>query len=82
VSTVKLAWYQGNTRRSTFDVLVGAAATGPFTTLISGRQSGGTTTALETYDLTDTGGRYVRIVGHGNTTNAWNSISETQIWGR
>jgi hypothetical protein len=80
VAHVKIAWYNGNTRRSTFDVQVGDTAVGPWTVVLSGRQSGGTSTALETYDFTDTNGRYVRIVGHGNTTNLWNSITETQIF--
>ena len=76
-----MAWYQGNTRRSTFDVLVSASVGGPWTTAAATRQSSGTTTALETYDVTDTAGRYVRIVGHGNTTNSWNSLAETEVWG-
>jgi hypothetical protein len=82
VESVKLAWYSGNTRRSTFDVLVAGAPTGPWTTAAALRQSSGTTTALETYDVADTAGRYVRVVGHGNSVNAWNSLSETEVWGR
>jgi hypothetical protein len=31
--------------------------------------------------VADGPGRYVRIVGHGNTVNLWNSISEVEIWG-
>jgi alpha-L-fucosidase len=82
VQSVKVAWYNGNSRRSTFDVLVGAAPAGPWTTAAAGRQGSGTTTALETYDVTDTSGRYVRVVGHGNTANAWNSLTEVQLWGQ
>jgi len=82
VAFVKAAWYQGDTRRSTFDVLVAAGASGPWTTALAGRQSSGTSTALETYDFTDASGRFVRIVGHGNSTNSWNSITEVQVWGR
>jgi subtilisin family serine protease len=81
VQSVKLAWYNGTSRRSTFDVLVSGSSTGPWTTAASGRQSSGTTNALESYDVTDVSGRYVRIVGHGNTVNAWNSVTETEIWG-
>jgi hypothetical protein len=81
VKYVRLAWYNGNTRTSTFDVLVGGAPDGPWTTALAGKTTTGTSTALETHDFTDAGGRYVRIVGHGNSMNAWNSITETQIWG-
>jgi len=81
VTSVHVAWYQGNTRVSTFDVLTSDAPTGPWTTLAAGRTSSGTTTALETHDVPDGAGRHVRIVGHGNTLNAWNSITEVQIWG-
>ena len=81
VTSVVIAWYQGNTRVSTFDVLASSSPTGPWTTLAAGRQSSGTTTALETYDVTDGSGRYVRIVGHGNTLSGWNSLTEVQIWG-
>jgi poly(beta-D-mannuronate) lyase len=84
VESVRLAWYQGNTRRSTFDVLVSDAAGGPFTALATGLQSSGTTTALQTHDIADRSARYVRIVGHGNTGSfpTWNSITETEIWGQ
>jgi hypothetical protein len=81
VSSLRVAWYQGDVRTSTFDVLVGSGATGPWTTLLTGAQSRGTL-GLETHELSDTSARYVRIVGHGNTSNAWNSVTEAQIWGR
>jgi poly(beta-D-mannuronate) lyase len=83
VASVKAAWYQGTGgRRTTFDLWIGSGATGPWTSLLTGAQSSGTTTALETYEVADTNGRYLRIVGHGNTANTWNSITEVQIWGR
>jgi len=77
---LRLAWYNGNTRRATFDVQAADAPAGPWRTLLAGRQSSGTTTALETHDFTDNAARYVRIVGHGNTANLWNSITETAIF--
>jgi len=82
VESVRLAWYNGDARASTFDVLVANAPTGPWTAAATGRQSSGTSLVLEAHDVTDTSGRYVRIVGHGNTANAWNSITEAEIWGR
>ena len=81
VTQTKIAWYQGTGgRRTTFDVFVSDSPSGGGTAVITGRQSSGATTALETYDFAATSGRYVRIVGHGNTVNAWNSITEVQIF--
>ena len=80
VSLLQIAWYQGNVRRSTFDAAVSDSATGPWTPLVTAQQSAGTTTALETYDVADGTGRYVRITGHGNTVNAWNSVTEVNLF--
>jgi hypothetical protein len=82
VQTVSVAWYQGNTRVSTFDVAVSDSATGPFTNLATGLQSNGNSLALQSHDVPDGSGRYLRIVGHGNTTNVWNSVTEVEIWGQ
>src|SRR5882672_7830497 len=63
VSYAKIAWYQGNTRTTTFDLKVSTDGLA-FTNVFSGTSSG-VTTALETYDFADTPARYLRIVGHG-----------------
>jgi hypothetical protein len=75
---LNIAWHQGNTRSATFDIQTSDNAT-DWSTVYSGVSSG-TTTALEPYDVTDSVRRYVRIVGHGNSQNLWNSISEVQIY--
>lgn len=82
VQYIKIAWYQGNTRTETFDVLSADSTSGPWNYLLSGKVSSGTSTSLETYDFPDTKARYIRIVGHGNSAgNGWNSVTETQLWG-
>ena len=43
--------------------------------------SSGTTLAHETYNTPDTRGRYVRLIGHGNTVNLWNSLTEVEVFG-
>jgi len=48
--------------------------------LVSGQASAGNTTALETYDVADGVGRYLRITGHGNSVNGWNSLTEVNIF--
>jgi len=41
--------------------------------------AGSTGTAPEPCDLPPFTARHVRITGHGNTANAWNSIEEVVI---
>jgi lysophospholipase L1-like esterase len=79
VTHVRIATYNGNLRRGRFDVQV-ATMLGAWTTVLTGVLSSGTTTAEETYELTDTPARYVRYVGHGNTLNGWNSVTEISIF--
>ena len=79
VAFVKIAFYNGNTRTSTFDVQT--SPDGSAWTTRSSRTSSGTTTALETFDFTDVSARYVRILGHGNSVNLWNSYTEVEVWG-
>ncbi|MBI5382787.1 MAG: phosphodiester glycosidase family protein [Opitutae bacterium] len=80
VAYLKIAWIQGNARVETFDVQVSSNGT-TWTNKLTGAKSSGYTTALEAYNFADVTARYVRIVGHGNTANTWNSIAETEIWG-
>jgi hypothetical protein len=79
VSYVKLAWYAGTSRIYTFDVQLSTDGT-TWTTVLSRQTSSGTTTALETYDFADASARYVRIVGHQNTTDTYTNITEAEVW--
>src|SRR3989441_11579158 len=71
---VDIAWYVGDTRIASFDIQV-SLDTVTWTTVFSG-QSSGQTLQLESYAFPTTSGRYVRIVGHGNSASNWNSITE------
>jgi hypothetical protein len=82
VEFVKIAWYKGDTRVASFDLEVSDSPDGPWTTVLGGGRSNGTSTALQTHDVTDASGRYVRILGNGNSVNDWNSITEAEVWGR
>jgi glucose/arabinose dehydrogenase len=79
VSYVKIASYTGNVRAIRFDIQCSNDGTN-WTNLLTGGQSSGTTLALETFDVTDGSCRYVRYLGHGNTVNMWNSLTEVEIW--
>ncbi|WP_343303194.1 discoidin domain-containing protein [Chitinophaga niabensis] len=78
VSGVQIAFYSGTTRRSNFDIQVSTNGTS-FTNVATGLQSSGTSNALETFNFSPQSARYVRIVGHGNTVNAWNSYTEMKV---
>jgi glucose/arabinose dehydrogenase len=78
VTGVQIAFYNGNTRTSTFDVLTGTDGVN-WTTAASGVVSSGTTLNLETFTFTSRTAKYVRIVGHGNSVNLWNSYTEVKI---
>lgn len=81
VHFLEIAWLNGSSRVSAFDVEVSADGV-TWTPVATGLVSSGTTTELETVDVPDSLARYVRIVGYGNSTNnGWNSITELEIWG-
>ncbi len=74
VSAARIAFFSGNTRRASFALQLSANGTA-WTTVWSG-QSGGTSTGLETFTFTAASARYVRYLGHGNSVNLWNSVTE------
>ena len=78
VNGVKIAFYKGNERRSIFDIQLSQDGTS-WTNAATGLQSSGTSLNLETFSFTAASARYVRILGHGNTVNAWNSYTEVQV---
>ncbi|MCF6240748.1 MAG: polysaccharide lyase family 7 protein, partial [Bacteroidales bacterium] len=79
VLQILIAWYKGDQRSASFDIFVGDSPNN-LTNIFSGNSSGNTLD-FETYDLPTTNARYVKIVGYGNTSNLWNSITEVKIKG-
>ncbi|NME69282.1 polysaccharide lyase family 7 protein [Flammeovirga aprica] len=79
VESVSIAWFKGDQRASTFEVLAGDA-TDALSVVHSGVSSG-TSLDLETISLSNVSGRYIQIVGYGNTANSWNSITEFEAFG-
>jgi hypothetical protein len=77
VGYVKVAVYNGNSRRNRFDLQIMSG--GAWMTVFSG-ESTGTTTAEETYDFTDVSTRFVRYLGHMNTVNGFNSVTEVSVF--
>ena len=79
IAEVAIAFYRGDARRADFEILVSDDASA-WHSVFRG-QSSGISLQPEKYPLTGARGRFVRIVGYGNTSNAWNSITEVEIFG-
>jgi hypothetical protein len=79
INRVDIAWYQGDARVAYFDIEVSPDAV-TWTKVFSG-QGGGQTLQLTPYALATASGRYVRIVGHGNSLSSWNSLTEVDVYG-
>ncbi|TYP69872.1 chondroitinase-B domain-containing protein [Paenibacillus methanolicus] len=80
VSAIKIAFLNGSSRTSTFDILTSTDGSA-FTTVSSGVTSN-LAEGLQTFDFPDVDpARYVRIVGHGNSSNLWNSYTEVELYG-
>lgn len=77
VQSIDLAFYQpAGVRTNWFDVLLSNDALVWRNALTN---AAGTNTALANFDFTDWPARYVRIVGHGNSVNNFNSLTEAVI---
>src|SRR3989449_26191 len=83
IGSVAVAWHQGTSWASVFEIQVSLDDT-TWTPAFSGRSSG-QTLQPERYDFPTVTGRYVRIVGHGQWSGTtqlslWNSIAEVAIY--
>lgn len=78
VRLVKIAFHNGGSRTTSFDIEVSKDGT-TFNNVIEKRNSSGTTDGLENYLFTAEA-RYVRINGYGNSSSTWTSISEVEIY--
>jgi poly(beta-D-mannuronate) lyase len=79
VALVKIAFYSGNVRTTTFDLQTSNDGSA-WTNVLTNVSSSGTTTQEQTFDFADVSARYVRYLGHGNSVNLWNSLAEVSIF--
>lgn len=79
VQQLKIAWFRGNERATTFDVQTSVDGIG-WTNVYTGKSSG-KTLDFETYYLTGVNTRYVKVVGHGTDIDSWNAINEIELYG-
>lgn len=78
VNRVDIAFYNGNTRKSSFDIQLSLDGQS-WTNAATGLQSSGNTLSPEPFTFAAQTARYVKIIGHGNSVNAWNSYTEVRI---
>lgn len=77
VSAMEMAFYYGDLRASYFKIET-SSDDERWKEIFNGSSSG-TTAGLESIDITESYGRFVRITGSGNSSNAWNSYTEVVI---
>ncbi len=80
LKAVKLAFFKGNERVYTFDILVSDTGDDKSWTVVGDKlKNSGKTNGLEPFAFSPVNARYVRVVGHGNTAPAfakWCNITE------
>jgi hypothetical protein len=79
VSSVSVAWFSGASRAYYFTVEVSKDGVS-WSEAYSG-ESTKTTNEQEHYRFKPVKARYVKLIGQGNSNNAWNNISEFGAWG-
>ncbi|GAM60424.1 alginate lyase precursor [Vibrio ishigakensis] len=73
---VQIAFSKGNERQSFFDIQMSEDGEN-WTTVLENQTSSGKILGLERFQFEPAvNARYVRYVGHGNTKNGWNSVTE------
>ena len=77
---VTIAFYRGRNRVTYFDVET--SKTGKNWKPVYSGESSGKSVTLEAFDFTPTDARYIRIIGHKNTENNWNSLTEVEVLGK
>ena len=79
VGGLSVAFDTGDWRAFNFDVLTSTDGSN-WTAARSAAQSSGRTIDLEAYGLPTAQARYVRIVGHGNSKDTANNVSEVHVY--
>jgi len=72
---VRGAFHKGNKRATKFDVEVSVDGK-TWTPVLTGAQSSGLAVGIERFPFPAVQARYVKYIGHGNTSNMWNSVNE------
>lgn len=79
VSTLGIAFYNGQKRSSYFDVQVSNDGKS-WKTISKDNASCGYSDKTEYFDIKPTTALYIRLLCHGNSVNEWNSITEFEVY--
>lgn len=79
ISGIGTAWHQGNVRTTSYEILL--SEDGRKWEKVYAGAGSGTTDQIETVKIQEHSARYVKIIGQGNSANAWNSLTEIEIYG-
>lgn len=77
---MKIAYASGNVRKSFFDMEISMDGQN-WTRVMQNVESSGMTLGFETYELGERNARFVRLIGYGNSSSGWNSVTEVEIYG-
>ena len=79
IELLNIAWFRGDKRKAYYTIQVSADGN-EWVDVFSG-ESSGQTIQPEPHTFDSVEGRYVRIIGNGNSSNDWNSVTVVEIWG-
>lgn len=74
-NAITVAFSKGNERQSKFDILVSTDGK-TWTPVLENKESSGLVIGHERFEFDAVKARYIKYVGHGNTSNDWNSVTE------
>ncbi|GDY25801.1 hypothetical protein AHAT_16910 [Agarivorans sp. Toyoura001] len=80
VTSMDVVFLKGDQRSSYFDVAT-SSDNSNWTPVLTGAMSSGIESGYESFDISDSDARYVRVTGQGNSANNWNSIIEAKVFG-
>lgn len=80
VDKIYISFFNGNQRQAYFDIEA-STDNASWTPVLTNGVSSGITSALEEFDFEDIAAQYIRIYGHGSSSNNWNSYFEVEIHG-
>ncbi|WP_339617544.1 polysaccharide lyase family 7 protein [uncultured Gilvimarinus sp.] len=79
IAEVKTAWFNADERTSFYDIEASTDNNTWSTLVANGQSQGSEEFTTDSFDRLDA--RYVRIIGHGNSENLWNSLLEVEVHG-
>ncbi|OEF29172.1 polysaccharide lyase family 7 protein [Vibrio rumoiensis] len=74
-NAIRAAFSKGNERKTKFDLLVSTDGK-TWTPVLQNQESSGGVIGYERFEFAPVTARYIKYVGHGNSSNDWNSVTE------